>query len=59
VPGTLDDATGETIRLLRTRHELLVAEEYSTDITPCEQCRESGPFRPGSPQKIVRILGYW
>jgi hypothetical protein len=59
VPGNLDDATGETIRLLRARHELLVAEEYSTNITLCERCRESGPFRPGSPQTIVQMLGYW
>lgn len=59
VPGTLDEATGEAIRLLGVCPELVVVEEYSTDVTACERCRPHGPFRPGPSAKIVRILGYW
>jgi hypothetical protein len=59
VPGTLDGATREAIRLLGAYPELGVVEEYSTNITPCERCRTQGAFRPGPPDKIVQTLGYW
>ncbi len=59
VPGTLEEADGEAIRLLSTRPELVVNEHYSTDIVVCGRCREHGPFRPSPAEKIVRILGYW
>jgi hypothetical protein len=58
VPGTLDAASREAARLLEAHPELVVVEEYSRDISPCERCREHGPFRPASPSKIVEILGY-
>jgi hypothetical protein len=59
VPGTLEEAARETARLLRAHPELLVVEEYSTAITPCERCQEHGPFRPAPPAAVVEILGYW
>jgi hypothetical protein len=59
VPGTLDEATEETIRLLSVCPELVVAEEYSADITACERCLECGPFRPAPAERIVQTLGYW
>jgi hypothetical protein len=59
VPGTLDEATREAIRLLGAHPELVVVEEYSSDVTPCERCREHGPFRPAPSDRIVEILGYW
>jgi hypothetical protein len=43
--------------LLDADPELVVVEEYSRDASPCERCREHGPFRP-APPKIVEILGY-
>jgi hypothetical protein len=58
VPGTLDAASREAIRLLEAHPELLVVEEYSRDASPCERCREHGPFRPAPSGRIVEILGY-
>jgi hypothetical protein len=58
VPGTLDAASREATRLLEAYPELVVVEEYSRDVSPCERCREQGPFRPASPSRIVEILGY-
>jgi hypothetical protein len=58
VPGTLDSASREAARLLEAHPELVVAEEYSRDASPCERCCEHGPFRPASPSRIVEILGY-
>jgi hypothetical protein len=59
VPGTLEDATHEAIRLLEAHPELVVVEEYSSVVTLCERCREEGPFRPGPADRIVQALGYW
>ena len=59
IPGTLDDATREAIRLLEAHPELVVVEEYSAVVMPCERCREQGPFRPGPADRIVQMLGYW
>jgi hypothetical protein len=59
VPGTLDAAASEAMRLLEAHPELEVVEEYSTLVVPCERCRERGPFRPGPADRIVQILGYW
>jgi hypothetical protein len=58
VPGTLETASRETARLLDAHPELLVVEEYSRDASPCERCREHGPFRPAPSRRIVEILGY-
>ena len=58
VPGTLDSASREAARLLEAHPELVVVEEYSRDASPCERCREHGPFRPGPSGRIVEILGY-
>jgi hypothetical protein len=58
VPGTLGAASREAARLLEAHPELIVVEEYSRDVSPCERCREHGPFRPASPSKIVETLGY-
>ena len=38
--------------------ELAIIEEYSSDASPCERCREHGPFRPAPSGRIVEILGY-
>ena len=59
VPGTLADAIAETGELLRERPELVVVEEYSTAITPCDRCRTHGVFTPAAPERIVQLLGYW
>jgi hypothetical protein len=59
VPGTLDEATREAIRLLAAHPELVVVEEYSAAVTLCEGCRKRGPFRPGAADKIIQTLGYW
>lgn len=59
IPGTLEDATREAIRLLEAHPELVVVEEYSAIVMPCERCREQGPFRPGPADRIVQTLGYW
>jgi hypothetical protein len=59
VPGTLEDATREAIQLLDAHPELVVVEEYSAVVMPCERCRERGPFRPGPADRIVQALGYW
>jgi hypothetical protein len=59
VPGTLDEATREAIRLLDAHPELVVVEEYSAAVVPCDRCRAQGPFRPGPADRIVRTLGYW
>jgi hypothetical protein len=45
--------------LLEAHPELVVVEEYSAVVRPCERCREQGPFRPGPPERIVQTLGYW
>jgi len=58
VPGTLDAVSHEAARLLEAHPELVVVEEYSRDVSPCERCCEHGPFRPASPRRIVEILGY-
>jgi hypothetical protein len=59
MPETLDQASRETARLLHVHPELVVVEEYSSEIAPCELCRAHGPFRPGPPDKIIQTLGYW
>jgi hypothetical protein len=59
VPGTIEEATREAIRLLDAHPELVVIEEYSAAVRSCERCREQGPFRPGPAHKIVQTLGYW
>ena len=59
VPGTLDEATREAIRLLAAHPELVVVEGYSAGVTLCERCRQQGPFRPGAADKIIQTLGYW
>ena len=59
VPRTLEEATREALWLLETHPELVVVEEYSAAVMPCERCREQGPFRPGPADKIVQTLGYW
>jgi hypothetical protein len=59
VPGTFEDATREAVRLLEAHAELVVVDEYSPVVVPCEQCREQGPFRPGPSGRVVQTLGYW
>jgi hypothetical protein len=58
VPGTVDAASRAAARLLDAHPELIVVEEYSRDVSPCEPCREHGPFRPAAPSRIIEILGY-
>jgi hypothetical protein len=59
VPGTLDEASCEAARLVEIHPELIIVEQYSSDLTPCERCRPHGPFRPASSKTVVEILGYW
>jgi hypothetical protein len=58
VPGTLEDASRETVRLLEARRELIVVEEYSDTPVACGRCRAHGAFRPAPLETIVEILGY-
>jgi hypothetical protein len=58
VPGTLEDASREAIRLLEAHPELIVVEEYSSAPAACRRCRAHGPFRPAPVEAIVKILGY-
>lgn len=58
VRGTLDDASHEAARLVETRPDLLIVEQYSSHPLPCEQCRQQGQFKPAPPNKVVEILGY-
>ena len=57
-PGTLDEASLETARMLERHPELVVVEQYASDIVPCERCRRHGLFRPAAAARIVEILGY-
>ena len=57
--GSFVEAARDTARLLALHPELVVAEEYSAVITPCERCQDHGPFRCAPPERIVEILGYW
>jgi hypothetical protein len=59
VPGTFEQATRDAIRLLEAHPDLVVVDEYSGAVMPCERCREQKPFRPGPADKIVQTLGYW
>ena len=59
VSGTFDEAIREALRLLDARPDLVVVEEYSAAITPCDRCRPHGRFRPAPSERIVEILGYW
>ena len=58
VPGTLGSASREAARLLEAHPELVVVEQFSSDASPCERCREHGPFRRAPSGRIVEILGY-
>lgn len=58
VPGTLDAASREVACLLDAHPELIAVEEYYRDVSPCERCREHGPFQPAAPSRIIEILGY-
>jgi hypothetical protein len=57
-PGTLDEASLETARMLERHPELVVVEQYVSDIVLCERCRRHGLFRPAAAARIVEILGY-
>ena len=57
VPGTLDEASREAVRLLECYPELVVVEGYSSDVTRCVQCRAEGPFRPAPSGRIIDVLG--
>jgi hypothetical protein len=59
VPGTLDEATRQVVEWLDAHPELVVVEEYSAVVVPCDRCRARGPFRPARPDRIVQALGYW
>ena len=58
VPGTLEDASREAVRLLEAHPELIVVENYSSTPVACGRCRAHGAFRPAPLETIVQILGY-
>jgi hypothetical protein len=58
VPGTLEEASREAVRLLEARPALIVVDEYSSAPVACQRCRASGAFRPAPIEAIVEILGY-
>jgi hypothetical protein len=57
--GSVDEVHRHACRLVETRPDLLVPEQYSDVIVPCARCQTTGAFRPSAPEKIVEVLGYW
>ena len=57
VPGTLEDASREAVRLLESHPELIVIEEYTSTPVACRRCAH-GVFRPAPLETIVEVLGY-
>jgi hypothetical protein len=53
------EATQLAHQLLDRHPELLIREQYSTEITPCPKCQDQAPFQRASPNIIVKTLGYW
>ena len=58
VPGTLEEASRQCVRLLKAHPELIVVDTYSSTPVACGRCRPSGAFRPAPVETIVQILGY-
>jgi hypothetical protein len=59
LPGSFDEAHRKACRLLEQRPELLMPDQYSAVIEPCDRCRVVGQLRPSAPERIVAVLGYW
>jgi hypothetical protein len=59
IPGSFAEASRETRRLLALHPELMIVEEYSAAITPCDRCQNHAPFCCAPPRRIVEVLGYW
>ncbi len=53
------DAAHDAHELLARCPELMVREQYSTEIRACPKCRDTGPFQRARPETIVKSLGYW
>ena len=53
----LDEASQEAARLLESHPELVVVEQYSSEIIPCERCRARTIAAAAA--RIVKILGYF
>jgi hypothetical protein len=58
LPGSFDEAHRKACQLVDERPELLVPDENSAAIEPCDRCRDVGRFRPSAPERIVEVLGY-
>jgi len=58
VPGTIDEASQEAVRLLIKRPDLVIVEEYGASAMPCDRCSEYGAFKPAPSELIGDILGY-
>ena len=59
LPGSFDEAHRKACRLLEERPELLMPDQYSAVIEPCDRCRVVGQLRPSAPERIVAVIGYW
>ena len=59
IPGSFAEASRDTRRLLALHPELIIVDEYSAAITPCDRCQNHGPFCCALPRRIVEVLGYW
>jgi hypothetical protein len=57
--GSFDEAHRKARRFVEERPELLVPDQYSAAIEPCDGCRVVGQLRPSAPERIVAVLGYW
>ncbi len=55
---SFQEASRDARRLLSLHPRLVVADEYSTAIKPCERCQDHGRFRCAPPERIVQVLGY-
>jgi hypothetical protein len=53
------DAERDTHKLLARHPELIIREQYSTEIRTCSKCQDIGPFQRALPESIVKALGYW
>lgn len=53
------DAEHDAQELLARHEELIIREQYSTEIRICPKCQDDGPFQRASSDTIVKTLGYW
>lgn len=53
------EAAGLAQELLDAHPELVVREQYESEVKLCPECRDVGAFRRARPPLILQTLGYW